>query len=69
MDNLFQLRKFAYSLKNSTMILLLEWNKVIKKLAVESTGVEKALTLRMMPRDVRTRWNSTYDMLKFAYTY
>ncbi len=25
--------------------------------------------MRMMPRDVRTRWNSTYDMLKFAYTY
>jgi len=23
----------------------------------------------MMPRDVRTRWNSTYDMLKFSYTY
>ena len=23
----------------------------------------------MMPRDVRTRWNSTYDMLKFAYKY
>ena len=22
-----------------------------------------------MPRDVTTRWNSTYDMLKFAYTY
>jgi hypothetical protein len=22
-----------------------------------------------MPRDVATRWNSTYDMLKFAYTY
>jgi hypothetical protein len=22
-----------------------------------------------MPRDVRTRWNSTYDMLTFAYEY
>jgi hypothetical protein len=22
-----------------------------------------------MPRDVRTRWNSTYDMLKFALEY
>ena len=22
-----------------------------------------------MPRDVRIRWNSTYDMLKFAFTY
>jgi hypothetical protein len=23
----------------------------------------------MMPRDVRTRWNSTYDMLVFALSY
>ena len=23
----------------------------------------------MMPRDVATRWNSTYDMLKFALDY
>jgi hypothetical protein len=23
----------------------------------------------MMPRDVTTRWNSTYDMLKFALEY
>ena len=23
----------------------------------------------MMPRDVSTRWNSTYDMLKFAIDY
>jgi hypothetical protein len=22
-----------------------------------------------MPRDVTTRWNSTYDMLKFSFTY
>lgn len=24
---------------------------------------------RIMPRDVTTRWNSTYDMLKFAIKY
>jgi hypothetical protein len=23
----------------------------------------------MIPRDVRTRWNATYDMLEFAYQY
>ena len=23
----------------------------------------------MMPRDVATRWNSTYEMLNFAFTY
>ena len=27
------------------------------------------LSSRMMPRDVTTRWNSTYEMLSFAYTY
>jgi len=51
------------------MILLPEWNKVIKKLAADSTGTTKALSLHIMPHDVTTQWNSTYDMLKFAYTY
>lgn len=27
------------------------------------------LNQRMMPRDVTTRWNSTYDMLEFAIEY
>jgi hypothetical protein len=27
------------------------------------------LDQRMMPRDVTTRWNSTYDMLEFAIKY
>lgn len=27
---------------------------------------ELRLPARMMPRDVSTRWNSTYDMLNFA---
>lgn len=30
---------------------------------------ELGLKLRMMPRDVSTRWNSTFDMLDFALTY
>jgi hypothetical protein len=30
---------------------------------------EKGLSSRMMPRDVATRWNYTYEMLSFAYTY
>ena len=28
-----------------------------------------ALRPRMMPRDVSTRWNSTYDMVEFAIEY
>lgn len=30
---------------------------------------ELALDERVMPRDVRTPWNSTYNMLAFAYEY
>jgi hypothetical protein len=60
-----QLQKFAYSVKNSSTILLPEWNKVLKQLAEG----DKALSLCIMPRDVSMRWNSTYDMLKFAYAY
>jgi len=29
----------------------------------------KPLSSRIMPHDVATRWNSTYEMLDFAYTY
>jgi hypothetical protein len=30
---------------------------------------ESGLKIRSMPRDVSTRWNSTYDMLAFAVAY
>lgn len=30
---------------------------------------ELNLTVRIMPRDVSTRWNSTFDMLDFAIEY
>jgi len=30
---------------------------------------ELCLAERIMPRDVHTRWNSTYNMLTFAYQY
>ena len=32
-------------------------------------GTAKYWSVRIMPRDVSTHWNSTYDMLKFAYSY
>jgi hypothetical protein len=39
-------------------------------MAIESKAAnEKALSRRMMPRDVATHWNYTYEMLSFAYTY
>jgi hypothetical protein len=34
-----------------------------------SLSKSKTFTIRMMPRDVATRWNSTYDMLVFALEY
>ena len=37
--------------------------------AAAATTEKKPLSVRIMPRDVSTRWNSTYEMLKFAYLY
>jgi hypothetical protein len=40
--------------------MLPRWHAILKELK---------LAERIMPRDVSTRWNSTYDMLKFALDY
>jgi len=48
------------AIKNSSTIALPRWYEVL-----ESVGLKP----RMMPRDVATRWNSTYDMLEFATEY
>jgi hypothetical protein len=55
-----QLRKLAYTIKNSTTIVLPEWYRVLER---------QNMKKRMMPRDVSTRWNSTYIMLQFAIEY
>ncbi|KAF8954220.1 hypothetical protein BDZ97DRAFT_1677370 [Flammula alnicola] len=47
-------------LSNSTTIILPEWNSTLEELELNS---------RMMPRDVSTRWNSTFDMINFALQY
>lgn len=47
-------------MKKSTTILLPQWY---------STLDSCDLPHRMMPRDVSTRWNSTFDMLHFALEY
>lgn len=52
-----QLRKFAIAVIHSTTKLLPAWYN-------ELTQLE--LPAELMPRDVRTRWNSTYEMLSFA---
>ena len=56
----FQLRKLAFTIKNSSTIILPKWFVVLTDLDLNS---------RMMPRDVQTRWNSTFDMLNFAVEY
>lgn len=55
-----QIRKLAYAVKNSSTIILPQWYRVLESLSLEA---------RIIPRDVRTRWNATYDMLEFAYQY
>jgi hypothetical protein len=57
---MLQIRKLAFAIKNSSTIILPQWFRVLEELALDE---------RVMPRDVRTRWNSTYDMVDFAYTY
>ncbi|KIM36851.1 hypothetical protein M413DRAFT_56205, partial [Hebeloma cylindrosporum] len=54
---LTKLRKISFAIKNSTTIILPQWLSTLQELE---------LAERMMPRDVRTRWNSTFDMLNFA---
>ncbi|KIM36076.1 hypothetical protein M413DRAFT_46004, partial [Hebeloma cylindrosporum] len=54
------LRKTAFAIKNSTTLILPRWYTLLDELKLNE---------RIMPRDVSTRWNSTYDMLKFALHY
>ena len=44
-------------MKNSTTIILPQWFSILSDLE---------LAERMMPHDVMTCWNSTFDMLDFA---
>ena len=55
-----QLRGISLAIKNSSTIILPKWYEVLEPLSLKP---------RMMPRDVSTRWNSTYDMVEFAIEY
>jgi hypothetical protein len=57
---ILQLRGISLAIKNSSTIVLPKWYQVLENLA---------LNPRIMPRDVSTRWNSTYDMVEFATEY
>ncbi|KAF8236206.1 hypothetical protein L208DRAFT_1129820, partial [Tricholoma matsutake] len=53
-------QKLAYKIMHSTIILLPAWKDCLKNLE---------LAIKIMPWDISTRWNSTYDMLCFAIHY
>ncbi|KAJ7849523.1 hypothetical protein B0H14DRAFT_2236513, partial [Mycena olivaceomarginata] len=55
-----KIRKLSFAIIHSTTILLPSWRTLC------TTHKHKE---RIIPRDVRTRWNSTYDMLRFAEQY
>ena len=55
-----KVRQLSFSIINSSTIALPAWSKFCATLD---------LKIRHLPRDVTTRWNSTYDMLIFALKY
>ena len=55
-----QLRKTTFAIKHSSTIILPQWWTMLQ---------DCGLHPQMMPRDVLTRWNSTYNMLKFVVEY
>lgn len=57
---LYQIGKLAFAVIHSTTIGLPAWRKACE---------DHQMRARLIPRDVRTRWNSLYDMLSVAVTY
>ncbi|KAF9442425.1 hypothetical protein P691DRAFT_681523, partial [Macrolepiota fuliginosa MF-IS2] len=60
--------KLAYTIKILPTIILPKWNSILKELAT-NTPSKKKLAIHIMPQGVSTCWNSTYNMLKFAFAY
>jgi hypothetical protein len=55
-----KLRNLPFAIINSTTLALPVWRRICKTHKLKS---------KLIPRDVVTRWNSTYDLLVFALRY
>jgi hypothetical protein len=55
-----QICKLAFTIKNSSTIALPQWYCILEDLSLKA---------RVIPHDIRTCWNTTYDMLDFTYQY
>lgn len=56
----WQVRQLSFAIIHSTTIALPAWRRICD---------EVGLKQRLIPRDVVTRWNSTYDMLLMSLLY
>ncbi len=56
----FQLHKLSFKIINSLTILLPTWRLILNELKMKQ---------KMLPHDVATHWNSTYNMLVVALEY
>ena len=56
----WQLRKIAFKVINSSTLILPAWQEMLEELKMKD---------RIIPHDVATCWNLTYDMLRFALEY
>ena len=62
--------RLAYVIKNSTTIFLPEWTSILKQhTKLSNEADEKPLSICMMPHDISTWWNSTFDMIQFVIAY